>query len=231
MSGAHALQGLTFPLLALVVFNLLPALYLRPLWSVIFCAVVLSYRAWLHLVGHRMPPRWVMIGGQILVCGLIWQQYFSFFGDEAAGTFLMLLTALKTYELRNERDYFVTTLLCFLVLMSYLLIDQSLLLTFFLLLDVGLLLAFLFALEEERWDWKAGWAGALPVLCPALILSAKSLPLMALIFVLFPRFSTGFGAGGPVQGKIGVTDQLRPGSVSKLIPSDELVFRATFPDA
>jgi transglutaminase-like putative cysteine protease len=117
-------------------------------------------------------------------------------------------------------------MLCMLVLMSFLLIDQSLTLTAFVLADVTFALMYLFALEEGRWDWRE-WRRPLG---PAIGLALKALPLMALIFVLFPRFSTGFGAGSQVVGKTGVSDQLRPGSVSNLIASDELVFRATFLD-
>jgi transglutaminase-like putative cysteine protease len=51
---------------------------------------------------------------------------------------------------------------------------------------------------------------------------------MVLIFFLFPRFSTGFGSGTDTPGRTGISSELRPGSVSGLITSDRLVFRATF---
>ena len=112
------LQRLTLPLIGLVALNVLPGVALRPLWSVIFCGVLLAYRAWLHLNDSPMPPRWIMLLGQVTVAVAVWQHYFSFFGDEAAGTFLTLLMCLKVYELKKERDFFVSALLCFLVLMS-----------------------------------------------------------------------------------------------------------------
>ncbi|MBX3021288.1 MAG: DUF3488 domain-containing transglutaminase family protein [Bdellovibrionales bacterium] len=220
------LKHLTLPLILLVGINVLPSIYLRPLWSVIFCSVLLGYRLWLHLIDAKMPPRPLMVVIQLTVAVAIWQHYTSFFGDEAAGTFLTLLTCLKVYELRAKRDYFITVVLCFLVLMSALLLDQTLVMTLFLLADLILLTTYMFALEEEAWRWK-GWKTSLR---PALVLTAKALPLMAVIFILFPRFSTGFGTGPNVQAKTGVTDSLKPGSVSNLIDSDELVFRATFLD-
>lgn len=220
------LKRLTFPLLLLVGLNVLPGVWMRPLWSVIFCVVLLGYRIWLHLLDAKMPPRFVMLIGQITVAVAVWQHYFSFFGDEAAGTFLTLLTCLKAYELKTKRDYFITVLLCMLVLMSVLLIDQTLFMTLFLVADLILLMSYLFALEEGTWAWK----GIKTTLRPAVVLTLKSLPLMAIVFVLFPRFSTGFGTGQKVTAKTGVTDALRPGSVANLIQSDELVFRATFLD-
>jgi transglutaminase-like putative cysteine protease len=110
--------------------------------------------------------------------------------------------------------------------MSYLLLDQSLMLTAFLLADVTLLITFLFGLEDERLSF-GNWRTALR---RSLVLATKALPLMALIFILFPRFSTGFGTGTGSRGKMGVTDSLKPGSVESLIESDELIFRASFLD-
>lgn len=219
-------QHLTLPMILLVAVNQLPGLYYRPLWAMIFCAVVIGYRSYLHFTQKSMPPKWVMLVLQVLSAVLIWQHYFSFFGDEAAGTFLSLLCCLKLYELNVKRDFFVATMLCFLVLMSFLLLDQSLILTAFLLFDATLLLTFLFALEDDRQSWR-GWREAIK---PGLILTFKAIPLMILIFVLFPRFSTGFGAGTNPNGKTGISDSLKPGSVSSLMTSDELVFRATFLD-
>lgn len=219
------LHRLTLPLIGLVALNVLPGVALRPLWSVIFCAVLLGYRAWLHLNESPMPPRWIMLLGQVTVAVAVWQHYFSFFGDEAAGTFLTLLMCLKVYELRRERDFFVAALLCLLTLMSVILLDQTLFMTVFLLVDVSLLIAFMFAIEQGL-DLSSlrGQVGR------SVVLMLKAIPLMAVIFVLFPRFSTGFGTGANPQGKTGVTDRLAPGSVSNLIKSDELVFRATFLD-
>lgn len=218
------IRRLSWPLLWLVALNLLPAFSMRPLWASIFCAVLVGYRFWLYFIDAKMPPRWVMFIGQITVAIAVWQHYFSLFGDEAAGTFLTLLLCLKAYELRTQRDLFMTALLCFLVLMSELLLDQSLIMTVFLFVDVGLLVAYLFTLEDGQFNPR-GWRAHLGT---SLLLTLKALPLVVAIFVLFPRFSTGFGTGPNTQGKMGVTDTLRPGTVSNLIKSDELVFRATF---
>ncbi|MGE0528327.1 MAG: DUF3488 and DUF4129 domain-containing transglutaminase family protein, partial [Bdellovibrionales bacterium] len=221
-----ALRPLTSVLLLLVAFNHLPGIYFRPLWATIFAAVLLGYRTWLHLVDGRMPPRWVKWLAQGAVLIAIWQHYNTVLGDEASGTLLSLLVVLKTYELRTKRDFFITALLCLLVLMSFLLLDQSLTLTAFLFLDALALIAYLLALEEEKWIWSE-WRG---LFRSAWVLALKALPLMVLIFVLFPRFTTGFGGGARPAAKTGITDQLRPGSIADLVRSDELVFRATFLD-
>lgn len=218
------LKSLTLPLLALVTFNLIPQVWLRPTHYTLLCGLFVGYRAAVEVFGLRMPPRFVVFLAQIVSGVLIWQDFNSLFGESASGALLTLLTCLKTYELKSKRDYFVNCILCFLVLMSYLLLDQSLLLTGYLLADVVLLLSFMYALESEIWSWSHLKSYARPTFTMTL----KSAPLLILCFLLFPRFSTGFGTGQQSQAKMGMTDTLSPGAVSRLAQSDELVFRASY---
>lgn len=218
------LRALTLPLIALVAFNLLPQMALRPAWSSALCFVFLGYRAFLAYYQMPVPPRWVVWLAQVVIGVAIWQHYHSIFGDEAAGTLLTLLTCLKTYELRVKRDYFVNSMLCFLVLMSNMLLDQSLILTLYVVADVVVIMSFLYALESETFTW----TGMRGYMRPVFMLTIKAVPILIVCFVLFPRFSTGFGTGAQTVGKTGITDELKPGSVSELINSEELVFRANF---
>lgn len=219
------LRRFNVPMMLLVVLNVSLSIFERPVWSACFAAVLLGYRYFLHHTQRPMPARWFQWMVQLSLGIAVWAHYQSILGDQAAGTLLMLLTCLKTFELRQKRDYFVCSLLCVLVLMSSLLLNQSLFLTLFLIGDVILIFAFLQALEQESFDWS--WRRDLQ---PGFFLLLKSLPLAIMIFVLFPRFSTGFGTGNQTVGKTGISDELKPGSVSQLVNSDELVFRATYLD-
>lgn len=63
----------------------------------------------------------------------------------------------------------------------------------------------------------------------ASILIAQAIPLMIVLFVLFPRISPLWTV--PLQapvGKTGVTDSMSPGDIALLTQSDELAFRVTF---
>lgn len=219
-----SLRPLTRPLLWLLFFNLIPQIALRPLWSTVLAFVLVAYRYWLDWTGFRMPPRWVFWGVTFGLIPAIWGHFHTFVGDEAAGTLLTLLACLKIFELNRKRDYFIVAILCFLVCMSYLLADQGLLITGFLIVDSILLVTFLRAVEIEHWDWKS-WRKDLKA---AGLMTLKALPIMVLTFVLFPRFTTGFNSGFGTNAKTGMSDSLEPGSVSKLVNSDDLIFRATF---
>lgn len=212
------------PLLLLVFFNLLPAVLFRPAWAIAVAFAILSVRVWLHFSLARPLPRWWSWILMAVTGLLVWQHFLSFMGDEAAGTLLMLVMCVKTFELNHKRDFFLTGILAFLVLMSLLIANQSLSLTIFMAVDSLVILAFLAALESEEWSWSSLRSDLRSMFFMAL----KSLPFTVVIFVLFPRFTTGFGSGDKVSAKTGITDQLRPGAVAQLIQSDELVFRATF---
>lgn len=217
------LKNFVQPTILLVLLNVFPSVGERPLWSIVFAFVMLLYRWWVDFKNLKTPPRWFQWGVQGAIVLAVWQHFHSIFGDESAGCLLMLLTCVKTFELNRKRDFFITAVLCLLLLMSTLLLTQSLLLSVFLAFDVLIILSYLRALESETFQgfsWK--------VLSHPFALLIKSLPVMILIFFLFPRFSTGFGSATDSPGRTGISSELRPGSVSSLIPSDRLVFRATF---
>ena len=69
-----------------------------------------------------------------------------------------------------------------------------------------------------------------PVL--ALTLLAQALPIVVLLFLFFPRIYGGFRFqfSQSLLGTGGMSDRLSPGSVASLALSDEIVFRADFPD-
>src|ERR1700729_4227009 len=99
------LKRMGFPLLCLVGFNLLPQIQLRQMWITLLCCALLGYRFWLEYSGRRLPPRPVLWILQVIIGLAIWRQFPSFFGDEAGGALLTLLTCLKIYELNRKRDF------------------------------------------------------------------------------------------------------------------------------
>jgi hypothetical protein len=219
-----SLKAFNRPLFFIVLLNLIPQFELRPVWVTAMAIVLVGYRVSLEVAGHPMPPRPLKWLVQVVMMVAIWVGFHTFVGAESGGALLILLLGVKIFELSRERDYFITCILCLLILMSNLLLDQGLLMTVFLVIDVLVLMAFLMALQARQWTWKS-WR---PTLKPVLFLLLKTLPLMALIFILFPRFSTGFGSVNNSVGTTGVSDRLHPGALAKLIPSDDLIFRATF---
>ncbi len=112
------------------------------------------------------------------------------------------------------------------MLMTHFIHGQSLLLATYLALVAVVLTAAILSSQPAR-----------PIPLAALlrqsgVLLFQALPLALLLFLLFPRLPTPFGGLGQVQtGRTGLSDSMQPGSVSELIQSDAIAFRAEFEGA
>lgn len=181
--------------LALIAWVVGPHLtHLAP-WVAAFTALVLLWRARLALRGAPLPGRWLLGGVLAAAVGLTVLTEQSLLGKTAGITLLVLLMALKTLELRARRDALVVFFLGFFLVLTHCLYSQSLLMALHMLLSTwGLLTAVVLA------NMPVGK----PPLWRAAALAARSallgLPLMAALFLLFPRFGPLWGlpqdAGG-----------------------------------
>ncbi|HTT11916.1 MAG TPA: DUF3488 and transglutaminase-like domain-containing protein [Burkholderiaceae bacterium] len=218
----------TIVLLGAVALVVAPHFEHLPWWATSLLVLLWAWRLWLALSRGALPGRFAMLpllGG---AAGAVWLQHGTLVGRDAGVTFLLLLMALKLLEMRARRDVIVVILLCFFILLTEYLFSQSLavavltaaaiILTFFVLVSANLVEQDLPATRKLR------LAG---------LVFAKSLPLAAAMFVLFPRVS------GPLWGlpgetaanRTGLSESMSPGSISHLLESNEIAFRAQFATA
>lgn len=148
-------------------------------------------------------------------------------GRDAGVEFLVVLTALKHFEIRGSRDQTLVASLGFVLVAANFFYDQS---PFAALWGLGAILGLTLSLAVNE----AGRAGTdrRRVLGPVGAIAAFALPAAVLAFVLFPRIP------GPLWGnaqdemlaRTGLSDSLSMGAISRLIQSDEVAFQATFDD-
>lgn len=214
-------------LYALVAFNVLPHIANIPVWVAISTLGLIAWRWMLDLnpkIPH--PNKWVVwtIGAAFVAS--VWQHFGVVWGEEAATALLLLFAGLKLFEIRSYRDLMIVTYMCYFLLMTKLLDSQSLAMTVYLFVDV-ILITTLLAHHHSPLDH----GRTKSLLKRSWNLTWQSAPFIILLFVLFPRFNTGIGSGGSkTQGQTGFSEQIKPGSISNLVQSDELVFRVTFMD-
>ena len=141
-------------------------------------------------------------------------------------TLLVLLMALKTLELRARRDALVVFFLGFFLVLTLCLYSQSLLTALAMLLSTGGLLSALVL---------ANMPVGRPPLRRAAGIAARSallgLPLMVLLFVLFPRFGPLWGLPQDAVGRTGLSGTLRLGGVAELANDDSIALRVRFEGA
>lgn len=134
---------------------------------------------------------------------------------------LLVAAAMKVLECRQQRDGQVLVCLGFFIVATHLIYHQSLPMTLYVLTMLMVLLLTLVRLNMIA-------AGAISRRHVALVtrMMLWSAPLMATLFVVFPRIDPLWAVpvvgGGAVTG---MDDRLSPGSISQLARSDEVAFR------
>ncbi|MDQ6629508.1 MAG: DUF3488 and transglutaminase-like domain-containing protein [Pseudomonadota bacterium] len=216
----------TFFLLAVIAWTVLPHASHLPTWSVGLTAAVLLWRARLAITGGALPGRPVLVGVVLLAMALTFWSYRSLLGKEPGVALAVALMALKTLELRARRDAFVVFFLGFFIVLTHFLYSQSLPVAVAMLVSVwGLLTALVLA------HMPVGQ----PSLAKAAGLAARTAlfgaPLMALLFVLFPRIGPLWGVPHDSISSTGLSNTMRLGSLTEVVRDDSVAMRVRFDDA
>ncbi len=212
--------------LAVIGWTLVPHWGHLPFWCGALTAVVLVWRALLALGNGPLPARWKVLAVLVVAVGLTAWSERTLLGREAGVMMLVVLVALKTLELRARRDAMVVFFLGFFLVLTHCLYSQSLLTALSMLVSTwGLLTALVLA------NMPVGR----PPLRRAGAVAARSallgLPLMAMLFLLFPRFGPLWGLPPDGVGRTGLSGSLRLGGVADLANDDTIAFRIRFDGA
>jgi transglutaminase-like putative cysteine protease len=212
-------------LMAALSLAMLPHLLRLPWWLGILFAAAVGW-CWLSATGSiPLPRRWLLMGLTLISITAISLHYNTLFGRDAGVALLGTMAALKLLELRTRRDAMVLVLLGYFLSMANLLYTQTLSTAVYLLIVVALLLTTQINLQRHR--------VALPPMASLHLVTyliIQAIPVMLVLFVLFPRIP------GPLwglpkdahRGLTGLSDEMRPGSISQLSLSDAVAFRVRF---
>ena len=213
----------TFFLLAVIAWTVLPHASHLPAWAIALTAAVLLWRARLAMTGGALPGRAVLIVVVLLAMAGTYWSYQTLLGKEPGIALAVALMALKTLELRARRDAFVVFFLGFFIVLTHFLYSQSLLVAAAMLVSVwGLLTALVLAHMPVGQPSlaKAGWLAARTALFGA--------PLMALLFVLFPRIGPLWGVPQDGISTTGLSNSMRMGSMAEVARDEAVAMRLRF---
>ena len=208
----------TLFLLAVIAWVVLPQVGNLPLWCAGLAAGVLLWRGWLAWRSRPLPSRWWLLALLAVTLAATWATHKTLLGRDAGVTLIVLLLALKTLELRARRDAFVVFFLGFFTMLSNFFFSQSLLTAAAMLIALlGLLTALVNAhMPVEN---KAPLREAARIAGGMALLGA---PIMAVLFVLFPRMAPLWGMpSDPSKGRSGLSAEMSIGNIASLV-LDEL---------
>lgn len=225
-------KPLSRPLLWLT--GLLLVLAAMPHWwnlqPLISASLLLSValRFWLWPAAEKPAPGWLLL--LLLPATLALVLYHANWteGRQFGVALLVVMAGMKLLEMKTRRDLYVAVFLGYFILITLFLFYQSPLLTLYVLLVSTAFTALLIAvnLVQDTLPWKM-------LLRRAAILVLSSIPVMILLFVLFPRLDGPLWSLtlGSSSGVTGMSDNIRMGSISSLSQSEEVAFRVRFKDS
>ncbi|BDT68019.1 protein-glutamine gamma-glutamyltransferase [Comamonadaceae bacterium OS-1] len=215
----------TLFLLAVIAWVVLPQIGNLPVWCALATAGVLVWRGWLAWGSRPLPSRWwlAVLLGAALAATLATHK--TLLGRDAGVTLIVVLLALKTLELRARRDAFVVFFLGFFTMLSNFFFSQSLLTAVAMLVALlGLLTALVNAhMPVEN---KAPLREAARIAGGMALLGA---PIMAVLFVLFPRVAPLWGVpSDAMAGRSGLSASMQVGTMASLALDDSIAMRVRF---
>jgi transglutaminase-like putative cysteine protease len=219
--GRHALTWLLLAQFAVIA----PHIERLPLWVDAVWLIAAFWRVRVYQGRWSFPGRIVKF---VLVVGSIAgirYSYKSLLGLEPTVALLIACFSFKLLEAATRREALLLLFLGYFVALTAFLFEQGLGTVAYMLLPIVLLSAALVALhqapEPQRFTWQP--------LRAATVLMAQALPLMLLLFLVFPRFAPLWQV--PLPGgsaRTGMSEEMAPGDIAQLSLSDALAFRAAF---
>ena len=179
---------------------------------------------WRDLRLPSLPLKVVLFGAG---AGGIALTYGTALGIEPGLSVILLLVALKLLETNTVRDFQVVALLGFFLALCDLFFTQAFGMWLYVAVIVALLTSALVLFHRRK---NAG--GFRSAARRGGVLLLQALPLVALLFIFFPRSQQQFVMqfSQPFTGSGGMSDSLSPGSIASLALGKEVVFHASFPD-
>ena len=212
-------------LIFLVALNLIPHLshYATP--TLIVGGLCLCWRLLYEYQIIPLPNLWIKLGLILCLFYLIYINYGSLIGLEPGSVILICAVSLKLIDRVSYRDAMILLFLNFILLLTCFFQSQTLGITVFAIFDLIMVTALLVQIHNgSHVEFNIG-----SLLKTGTRLFLQISPLMVLLFFVFPRFSINFiglKAGQSLSRGFGET--IEPGSVSRLIKSDQPAFHAKF---
>lgn len=208
-------------MLAVVVAPHLPHL---PLWVLAVLAIALGWRYRVYQGRWAFPSRLVRALLVLMAFIAVGIEFRTLNGLDPAVSLLVLAAGLKTMEMRVTRDYLVVCFVGYFLVAAQLLFEQEIPYALAAMACALMVTAALVARHQR--EPAPGFPHPLAL---ATRLLAQALPLMLVLFVVFPRIAPLWALPqSKTAAKTGPGSTMSPGDVARLSGSSELAFRVTF---
>jgi transglutaminase-like putative cysteine protease len=194
-------------------------------WLTAFLAAIVAWRLYLARLSLPLPNRPVILAVVVAATASLYLHYGTFLGRDAGVALLVLMLALKLLEVKTERDGMLLVLLSYFLVITNFLYSQTLPAALYMLVCVWMITASMIGMH-----YAGSPRSPVDQLRTSGVLLLQSVPVMLVLFILFPRVQEPlWGLAPPVErSKTGLSDTMTPGSIANLTLSEDVAFRATF---
>ena len=213
---------------AIVVGASLPHWPELPVWIPMLVIGCVAWRLIAAAGGWTPPARPLRLLLAFLVFCAVLVRYRTINGVDAGSALLVVMVALKFVETREQRDQLVLIMIAYFLMFASLLTERSPLTALYVLVLLWLTTVGLLQIGRRGPLLKGP---ATLKLAGRLLL--QSLPLVVVLFLLFPRLPGPLWAipGSTSSAASGLSDTMSPGDITNLGLSDEVAFRVQFTSA
>jgi transglutaminase-like putative cysteine protease len=209
-------------LIGVLALAILPHVSRLPLWISAWCFSLWGYaflaERYVWYRPNRIIRLFLTLAG--VMAGL--RTFGYAVGLDAGVGILSILLGLKILEVRSHRDMMVTLFLGYFMIITTLFYSGSLLMTLYMFVAVLLSTTVLIHINHPA----SALEGNLGL---SSVIMVQALPIMIVLFFLFPRIQGSlFALPQKTAARTGFSDRLTPGSISSLVRSSEIAFRAEF---
>jgi len=210
---------------SVVVGASLPHWFELSIWIPLLLGTAIVWRLAAAVSGWRLPNRAIRMLFAFMAFTAVLMQYHTINGVTAGSALLVVMVALKFLEAHSQRDELVLMIIAYFLVFASLLYERGLWVGIYLLAFVWITTLGLLQLGR-RGQLRPSWPTA--KLAGRLLLQA--VPLMIVLFLLFPRLPGPIWGipGDTSSGASGLSDSMSPGDITDLGLSDEVAFRAEF---
>jgi len=218
-------RSLLSSLIVLLVAAVAPHFLHLHLWITIFFLASVALRIICMIRPRLLPGRLLLF--VLAVAGLanVILNYPILFSGETAIALMTSMVGLKLLEIHTRRDLYIVVFIGYFLLATQFLFNQNMLMVGYVILLTTALTGVL--LENSRHHPSGN---PIKTFGTALAYLLQALPIMLVLFVFFPRLAGPIWAldSPDISGTTGLGDSITMGSISDLVLSRAVAFRADF---
>jgi hypothetical protein len=200
-----------------------------PIWALVAVPVMVTWRYRLFVRKQPLPPQAFRIALTLAAFAGVLASYHSYLGRDPGITAVILLSTMKLFELKSQRDFMLVIFLAYFLVFGNFLYDQTIQALAFMVAAVILITAAVLRLNHGEKE---------PVKASFLVKSGfrfflYAIPFMVVLFAFFPRSAVpiwNLPHDSSKHGQVGFNDSVFPGQVAEVATSNQTAFRVIFPD-